>query len=87
MRSNVLKSRYASTVLVLIFGQLLALLLASLLMTQPLIAVGVVYAIGFWCLAWHRPHVALMLIFALAPFQSDIGGGPSSCPLLRFTLV
>lgn len=63
-------------VLALIVGQLVALALASLIIVQPLIAVGVVYAIGFWCLAWHYPHMALMLIFALAPFQTDIGGGP-----------
>jgi hypothetical protein len=76
MRSILLKPRSAYLLLALVCGQLLAVVLASMILIQPLIAVGLVYAIAFWWLAWNRPYAALMLIFAMAPFQSDVGGGP-----------
>ncbi len=53
-------------------GQLAAILLARLALIQPLYAVAVLYAVGFWVLAWNRPSIALMLIFAVAPFQQSI---------------
>jgi len=34
-----------------------------------------VYALLFWLLCRRRPNLALMLIFALSPFQQDISGG------------
>jgi hypothetical protein len=38
---------------------------------------AIAYAIVFWALTWSRPQVALLLIFALAPFQNDLSaGGP-----------
>jgi hypothetical protein len=76
MRSITLKNRSLYLLLALVCGQLLAVVLASMILIQPLIAVGLVYAIAFWWLAWNRPYAALMLIFAMAPFQSDVGGGP-----------
>jgi len=45
---------------------------------QPIIDIALMYVVVFWTVAWHRPEVALMLIFASAPFQNDIsGGGPA----------
>jgi hypothetical protein len=63
-------------------GQLLAAILAWLVMTRPLVAVALVYAIGFWIIVWQRPYIALVMIFALAPIQTDIGGGG-----VRFSLA
>ena len=34
-------------------GQIAAILLARLALIQPLYAVAVLYAIGFWVLAWY----------------------------------
>ena len=34
---------------------------------------GLVYAVAFFAVCWKRPAIALMLIFALAPFQNDVG--------------
>ena len=36
------------------------------------------YVLIFWTTAWYRPAIALMLIFASAPFQHDISGGGSA---------
>ena len=45
---------------------------------QPIIDIALMYVVVFWTVAWRRPEVALMLIFASAPFQNDIsGGGPA----------
>ena len=42
-----------------------------------------VYALIFWILASRKPHLALMSIFATAPFQNDLSmGGP-----LRFSIA
>jgi hypothetical protein len=38
-----------------------------------LYAAGLIYALVFWMVGWKRPAIPLMLIFALAPFQNDIG--------------
>ena len=53
-----------------------ALLLAgaSAALGQPLYVAGVAYMLAFCAVAWSRPDVALLLIFASAPFQSDLGG-------------
>lgn len=48
-----------------------------------LILVASIYALVFWVTTWSRPHLALMLIFALAPFQNDLSmGGP-----IRFSIA
>lgn len=45
---------------------------------QPIIDIALMYVVVFWTVTWNRPEVALMLIFASAPFQNDIsGGGPA----------
>ncbi len=45
--------------------------------------VGLVYAALFWAVAYRHPKVALMLIFAAAPFQNDLSGdGP-----IKFSLA
>lgn len=42
---------------------------------QPLYGAGAVYVMMFLAVAWRWPQVALMLIFASAPFQTDVSGG------------
>jgi O-antigen ligase len=34
---------------------------------------GIGYALVYFAICWKRPQVAMMLVFALAPFQNDIG--------------
>jgi hypothetical protein len=34
---------------------------------------GFFYVLAYFAICWKRPQVAMMLIFALAPFQNDIG--------------
>jgi hypothetical protein len=34
---------------------------------------GIFYVIAYLAICWKRPQIAMMLIFALAPFQNDIG--------------
>jgi hypothetical protein len=36
-------------------------------------AAGVAYLITYFVLCWKRPQIAMALVFALAPFQNDIG--------------
>jgi hypothetical protein len=38
-----------------------------------LYAAGIVYVLVYLAMCWKRPQVAMALIFALAPFQNDIG--------------
>jgi hypothetical protein len=38
-----------------------------------LYAAGFIYVLAYFAVCWKRPQIALMLIFALAPFQNDIG--------------
>ncbi|MGA3170983.1 MAG: O-antigen ligase family protein [Chthoniobacteraceae bacterium] len=38
-----------------------------------LYAIGLLYVLAFFFVGWKRPAIPLMLIFALAPFQNDIG--------------
>lgn len=40
-----------------------------------LLAGGLIYATVFWALCWRLPAIALLLIFASAPFQNDVSGG------------
>jgi len=37
-----------------------------------LYAAGLIYVLAYMAICWKRPQVAMMLIFALAPFQNDI---------------
>ena len=54
---------------------LAALVLVRVALKEPLYVVGVLYAAGFWVLAWRYPAAALLLIFAACPFQTDVSGG------------
>jgi hypothetical protein len=42
-------------------------------MKTEMYVAGVVYVLAYFAICWKRPQVAMMLIFALAPFQNDIG--------------
>ncbi len=53
-----------------------------------LLPVAFCYACVFWMVAARRPGVALLLIFASAPFQNDIsGGGPVKFSLAEVNLL
>jgi len=52
-----------------------AALLSAAGLHNLLIAAGALYVTVFWFIAWRYPAVALMLIFASAPFQNDLSGG------------
>ena len=44
-------------------------------MGNPLLLVGAgIYAAAFWLACWKRPWLALLLVFATAPFQNDLSG-------------
>jgi hypothetical protein len=49
---------------------------------QPIVIYGAIYAVAFWFAAWKWPATALILIFSIAPFQNDLGGGS-----VRFSLA
>lgn len=49
--------------------------LVPVALSYPLAAIAAIYVPGFWWLAWKRPHIALLLIFASCPFQTDVSGG------------
>lgn len=49
--------------------------LTALALNQLLAAAAVLYVAAFWLVASRFPAVALMLIFAVAPFQNDLSGG------------
>jgi hypothetical protein len=53
-------------------GQVAAIILARLAIIQPLFAIAVLYAVAYGIVAWHKPAIALMLIFAVAPFQQSL---------------
>ncbi len=42
---------------------------------ELLYAAALLYLAVFWIIAWQRPGIALMLIFASAPFQNDLSNG------------
>ncbi len=44
-------------------------------MNNFLIVGALVYALAFWLVCFRYPAVALMMIFATAPFQNDLSGG------------
>jgi hypothetical protein len=54
---------------------LAAVPLVWLTLQQAIYGMAVVYVLAFLSAAWRWPHVALMLIFASAPFQADVSGG------------
>jgi len=54
---------------------LLAAALSWLALHQLLFAAAVLYVAGFLLVASRYPGIALMLIFASAPFQNDLSGG------------
>lgn len=56
-------------------GAAAAVLLTALALRQPLYAAALLYVAGFLVVTARQPAVALMLIFASAPFQNDLSGG------------
>ena len=51
-------------------------------------ALGIIYVLIFWVLGWNRPKIALLMIFASAPFQYDIStGGPVRFSISEFNLL
>ncbi len=82
MKQLSLNTRSLGLVFTVLCGQVAAIGMARLALAQPVLALGLMYAVGFWIVAWKRPHVALMLIFASAPLQNDLGGTS-----LRFSLA
>ena len=63
---------------------LAAMALTALGLHNLVAAAAVVYVVGFWSIAWRYPGVALMLIFASAPFQNDLSGGDNGA---KFSLA
>ncbi len=66
--------RKAPALLVTGLFALAAVVCTYVAMQQPLIGAGLLYVAVFTTIAWYRPDVALMLIFASAPLQSDLSG-------------
>ncbi len=51
---------------------------------DPIFLTGaLIYVLIFWAISWRYPAFALALIFGLAPFQNDVGGGVGG---LRFSI-
>lgn len=44
---------------------------------NPLIGAGIIYVLFFMLIAFRRPDIAIMLVFASAPFQNDLSEGGS----------
>ena len=44
-------------------------------MDTAFLIVALIYASAFWALSWRTPALALALIFATAPLQTDLSGG------------
>lgn len=63
------------TLLWLTLGSLFVLLVSFLVVKAPFAGFAIAYVVCFLALAWQLPVLALTLIFILAPFQSDVGGG------------
>ncbi|MDR3707773.1 MAG: hypothetical protein P4L33_05710 [Capsulimonadaceae bacterium] len=42
---------------------------------EPLIGVAILYALGYLILAFRRPDIAILLVFASSPFQYDLSAG------------
>lgn len=65
-----------------------AVLLTKLAFISLLFPAAILYTVGFLLVAWHYPAVALMLIFASAPFQNDLsGGGGAKFSIAEINLV
>lgn len=79
----------ARTFLVGLAFLLAAVGLTALALRQPLVAGALAYAVGFGLLAWRFPGVALLLIFAAAPFQNDLsnGGGGARFSVAEINLM
>lgn len=60
-----------------------AVVLTKLAFVSLLIPAAILYVVGFSLVAWRSPGVALMLIFASAPFQNDLSGGEGA----RFSIA
>jgi len=52
---------------------ILAVLVPYVGKDQFLVVLGVAFVVIFWMLAWSNPKLILLLIFASAPFQNDLG--------------
>ena len=61
-------------VIVLLFV-VFAAVLVPVSLANPLAAIVAIYVPAFWWLAWKHPAIALLLIFAACPFQTDVSGG------------
>lgn len=57
---------------------------AGLLMDDPMIVYGIIYASLFLSLAWKFPGLALAITFASAPLQSDLSNGMGA---FRFSIA
>ena len=53
------------------------LVTSASLISSLLIPMALAYVFLFYAFAWNRPWLALLLIFALPPFQTDLSGGDS----------
>jgi hypothetical protein len=58
--------------MLILFG-ILAILVPFVGKDQFLVVLGVAFVVVFWMLAWWSPKLILLLIFASAPFQNDLG--------------
>lgn len=57
-------------------------------MGNPLLLVGAgIYASAFWLACWRRPWLALLLVFAAAPFQNDLSGSGAGGGGLKFSFA
>jgi hypothetical protein len=53
---------------------LLSAVMTWITLDKPLVGAGMVFAMLYTVLAWRMPHIALMLIFAVGPFQNNLSG-------------
>lgn len=58
--------------IIIAFG-LFAVAATKFSLREPLLAVGLVYVAGYMVVAWKYPHIALMMIFAAGPIQTNLG--------------
>lgn len=57
-------------------------------MGNPLLLAGAgIYALAFWLACWRRPWLALLLVFAAAPFQNDLSGTDAASSNLKFSFA
>ncbi len=57
-------------------------------MGNPILLVGGgIYALVFWAVGWRVPWMALLLIFAAAPFQNDLSGNDGGVSGLKFSFA